>query len=84
VPRLSRCIGPASDHGRGPGEHWQQAVSDPGVDGRRKSARGHRVARGEIIAGYGHGDKAKAEYDGLKKTAAASKAALGKVAAVQA
>jgi hypothetical protein len=32
----------------------------------------------EIIAVHGHGDEAEAEYDGLKKTAAASKVALGK------
>jgi len=39
---------------------------------------------GEIIAVYGRVDGAKAEYDVLRKTAAESKVALGKVAAVQA
>ena len=39
---------------------------------------------GEIIAVYGHGDEAKAEYDGLKKTAAGRWWRSGKVAAVQA
>jgi hypothetical protein len=39
---------------------------------------------GEIIAVYGHGDEAKAEYDGLKKTAAVSGWRSGKVVAVQA
>jgi len=39
---------------------------------------------GEITAVYGRVDEAKAEYDVLRKTAAESKVALGKVAAVQA
>lgn len=39
---------------------------------------------GEIIAVYGHGDEAKAEYDGLKKTPPRRRWRSGKVVAVQA